>query len=141
MERAEKWALFYRGKIVPIGDEMINWIRQDPTEIWGWFDLELMLTWKNMFPLTKESRELGYLPLMNKAWVLTSNPWWRFVTDRLAVQPPPPTSLSSLVTSSSVLISEKKSDRGKKGLDGTCDYSEEDPSRQACGMLYEGEFA
>nr|POE91255.1 hypothetical protein CFP56_34577 [Quercus suber] len=76
-------------------------------EIWGWFDLELMLAWKNMFPLTKESRELGYLPLMNKAWVLTPNPWWRFVIDRPAVQAPPSTSSSSSVTSSSVLISEK----------------------------------
>lgn len=68
-------ALFYRGKIIPIGDETIEWIRQDPMKIWGWFDLELMLAWKNMFPLMKESKELGYLPLMNKTWELTSNSW------------------------------------------------------------------
>lgn len=35
MERAERWALYYKGKIVPIGNEIIKWIKQDPTEIWG----------------------------------------------------------------------------------------------------------
>ena len=36
---------------------------------------------------------------------------------------------------------EKISDQGRKGMNGTSDYCEEDSSRQACGMLYEGEFA
>ena len=34
---------------------------------------------------------------------------------------------------------EKIADRDRKGLDGLSDLGEEDPSRQACGMLYEGE--
>lgn len=35
----------------------------------------------------------------------------------------------------------KISDGGREVMDGACDYSEEDPSRQAYGMLYEGEFS
>lgn len=46
MEEISKWAIFYKGKVIPIRDETIQWIRQDPTEIWGWFDLELMLSSK-----------------------------------------------------------------------------------------------
>ena len=69
--------------------------------------MELMLAWKNMSSLTEESREVGYLPLMNKAWELTPNPWWRFAIDRPAVQAPPPTNSNSSVISSSVQILEK----------------------------------
>ena len=115
MERAEKWAMLYKNKIIPIGDETIKWIRQDPTEIWGWFDLELMLAWKNMFPLTEESREMGYLPLMNKAWELTLNPWWRFVTDIPASLAPPPSSSSSPETGSSMQLSERSLTETEKG--------------------------
>ena len=107
MERAEKWALFYKGKIVPIEDETIKWIKQDPTKIWRWFDLELMLAWKNIFPLTGESGELGFLPLLNTAWESTPNPWWRFVTDRPAMLPLPPPSSTLLKTSSGEQLSEK----------------------------------
>ena len=35
---------------------------------------------------------------------------------------------------------EKITDRDRKGMDENRDFSEEDSSRQACGMLYEGEF-
>ena len=34
----------------------------------------------------------------------------------------------------------KISDRGREGMDGNYDFCEEDSSRQACGMLYEGEL-
>lgn len=81
MEARNSWAIFYKGKVIPIGDDMINWIRRDPTEIWGWFEIDLMQVWKNMFPLTKMSKNLGYLPLKDEAWSLTPNPWWRFLLD------------------------------------------------------------
>ena len=39
MEKAqETWAIFYKGKIIPIGDTTINMIRRDPTEVMGWFE-------------------------------------------------------------------------------------------------------
>lgn len=131
MERSKKWAIFYEGKIIPIGDETIQWIRKDPTKIWGWFDLELMLVWKNMFPLTEESMRLGYLPLKNATWVMTLKPWWKFVTNRPVVQVPPPTSSSSSVTSSNVLTSEKFLTEAEK----------EWVEPVITVMLYEGEFA
>ena len=67
-----------------------------------------------MFSLTEESIEMGYLPLMNKAWELTPNPWWRFAIDRPAVQAPPPTNSNSSVISSSVQILEKSLIETKK---------------------------
>ena len=75
MEETNKWTIFYQGKVIPVGNETIQWIRQYPNEICGWFKLELMLAWKNMFPLTEESKRLGYLPLNDEAWVTTPNPW------------------------------------------------------------------
>ncbi|KAL4596468.1 hypothetical protein ACB092_12G165900 [Castanea dentata] len=56
--------------------------------IWGWFEMDLMQAWKNMFPLTETSKNLGYLPLKDEAWSLTLNPWWRFLIDRPAVPLP-----------------------------------------------------
>ena len=29
------WAIFYQGKVIPIEEETIKWIKQDPTEAWG----------------------------------------------------------------------------------------------------------
>lgn len=67
MEETNKWAIFYREEVKPVGNETIQWIRQYPNEIWGWFELELMLAWKNMFPLMEDDRRLGYLPLNDEA--------------------------------------------------------------------------
>ena len=88
MEARNKWAIFYKGKVILVGDDTINWIRRDPTEIWGWFEMDLMQAWKNMFSLTEMSKNLGYLPLKDEAWSLTSNPWWRFLTDQPTVPLP-----------------------------------------------------
>ena len=85
MTTTKNWAFFYQGKVIPVGEETIKWIRQDPTEVWGWFDLELMIAWKNLFPLIEASKRLGYLPMKDEAWALTPNPWWRFLSDRPAV--------------------------------------------------------
>jgi len=107
MEGRDKLGIFYKGKIIAVGDDTIWWIRQDSTEIWGWFELEPMVALKNMFPLTEMSRRLGYLPLKDEAWVTTLNPWWRFRTDRSPVPVPLSISLGSLATGSSMLILEK----------------------------------
>ena len=34
----ERWAIFYKGKIIPIRDTMINMIKRDPTKVMGWFE-------------------------------------------------------------------------------------------------------
>ena len=47
----------------------------------GWFEEELGQAWKRIFPITPESIRLGNLPLEHKAWTLTPNPWWKFLTD------------------------------------------------------------
>ena len=107
MEGKEKWGIFYKGKVIPVGDETIRWIRQDPTEVWGWFKLELMITWKNMFLLTEISKRLGYLPLKDEAWSTTLNSWWRFLIDRPSVPTPLMISLGPLATGSNMLNSEK----------------------------------
>ena len=102
MTTTNNWAFFYQGKVIPVGEETIKWIKQDPTEVWGWFDLELMIAWKNLFPLIEASKRLGYLPMKDEAWALTPNPWWRFLSDRPAVQIPLQISLDPSVTRSNV---------------------------------------
>ena len=105
MEKAqERWAIFYKGKIIPIGDTTINMIKRDPTEVMGWFEWELMQAWRNLFPLTDLSRRTGFLPITDKAWSLTPNSWWRFLMDR----PVPPTNTSTQSgQTSSLYLSEK----------------------------------
>ena len=68
MEKAqERWEIFYKGKIIPIGDTMINMIKRDPMEVMGWFEWELMQAWRNLFPLTDLSHRIGFLPIMDEA--------------------------------------------------------------------------
>nr|POE84594.1 hypothetical protein CFP56_70683 [Quercus suber] len=107
MERTHNWAIFYKGKTIPVGDDTIRWIRQDSTEVWGWFDTELMLAWKNMFPLTEISKLVGYLPMEDEAWKLTPNPWWRFLTDRPTVPTPLMNNFGLLAQKSKVQPLEK----------------------------------
>ncbi|XP_050247925.1 uncharacterized protein LOC126695284 [Quercus robur] len=107
MEGKEKWGILYKGKIIPVSDSTIRWIRQDPTEVWGWFETELMVAWKNIFPLTERSKQLGYLPLKDEAWITTPNPWWRFLTDRPPVPSIPMTNSGPSATRSVMQNSEK----------------------------------
>nr|POE67552.1 hypothetical protein CFP56_62291 [Quercus suber] len=107
MATKDSWAIFYQGKVIPMGVETINWTRRDPTEIWGWFKLELAQAWKNMFPLTDLSKRLVYLPLKDETYMLTPNPWWRFLTDWPAVLVPPQISSGSSTPRSSVHPLEK----------------------------------
>ena len=90
-----------------MGDETIRWIKQDPTEVWGWFETDLMVAWKNLFPLTERSNQVGYLPLKDKAWITTPNPWWRFLTDRPAISVPPMTISGPSAIGSDIQNSEK----------------------------------
>ena len=102
----EHWAMFYRNKIIPLGDDTINMIRRDPTHIMGWFEKELMEAWLNIFPLTETSRQLGSLLITDEVWILTPNPWWRFVTDRPALLPIPLNNSNPFVRSSILPLSE-----------------------------------
>lgn len=78
----ERWAMFLKGKVIPIGDQMIDGIQRDPTDIMGWYEEEALVAWKNIFPLTEVSDWLGYLPMEDEAWVKTPNPYWHFLMDR-----------------------------------------------------------
>ena len=89
MEGKENWGIFYKGKVISMSDETIRWIKQDPTKVWGWLEKDLMVVWKNLFPLTERSNLFGYLPLKDEAWITTLNPWWRLLTDWLAILVPP----------------------------------------------------
>ncbi|KAF3950217.1 hypothetical protein CMV_023995 [Castanea mollissima] len=75
------WAIWYKGRVVAIPEEFIAQIRAAVTETPGWFEEELKQAWKNIFPITPESISLADLPLEHKAWALTPNPWWSFLTD------------------------------------------------------------
>ena len=136
MEARSKWAIFYKGKVIPVGDDTINWIRRDPTEIWGWFEMDLMQAWKNMFPLTETSKNLGYLPLKDEAWSLISNPWWRFLTNQIAVL---------LLRAIRINIREaafrKISDKSGNRVNTASDSCEENLTGQACGMYDDGALA
>lgn len=68
-----RWAIFYKGKIILIGDMMINMIRRDPTDIMSWFDWDLMRAWQNLFPLIEVSSRSGFLLLSDEAWISTPN--------------------------------------------------------------------
>ena len=98
--------MFYRNKIIPLGDDTINMIHRDPTHIIGWFEKELMEAWLNIFPLTETSSQLGSLLITDVAWILTLNPWWRFVTNRPALPPIPRNSSNSSVRLSNLPLSE-----------------------------------
>ena len=69
--------------------------------------MDLMIAWKNIFPLTETSKWLGWLPMKDEAWVNTPNPWWRFLTNRPGVPIPQVTSSRLSATESGEKISEK----------------------------------
>ena len=84
---AERWAIFLKGKVIPIRDKMIEGIQRDPTDIMGRYEKEALVAWKNIFPLTKVSARLGYLPIEDVAWIKTPNPYWHFLMDRPTFPP------------------------------------------------------
>ena len=75
-----------------------------------------MVAWKNMFPLRVRSRQLGYLPMKDEAWIMTPNPWWRFLMDRPPVPMSPVISLRSSITGSDMQNSEKSLSEAEVGL-------------------------
>ena len=77
METAmEKWAIFLKGKVIPIGDKTIEGIYGDPTDIMGWYEVEAMEAWKNLFPLIEVSAHRGFLLMEDEAWITTPNLYW-----------------------------------------------------------------
>ena len=79
------WAIWYKNRVVAILEEFIAQIRVAPMETPGWFEEELKQAWKHLFPIAPKSIKLGGLPLEHKAWALTPNPWWNFLTDVLGI--------------------------------------------------------
>ena len=77
--------MWYWNRIVVIPDEVIAHIRANSIKMPGWFEEELGQVWKYIFPLTPTSIRSGNLALDHLAWNLTPNPWWKFLTDVLAV--------------------------------------------------------
>lgn len=56
-------------------------------DIMGWYEEEALEAWKNIFPLTKVSARLGFLPMDNEAWIKTPNPYWHFLMDKQKFHP------------------------------------------------------
>ena len=75
------WAIWLQNRLVEVLDEVILLIRASPTKELEWCNAEMGLAWKNIFPITLESRKIGIIPLDHPAWGLTPNPWWSFITD------------------------------------------------------------
>ena len=48
--------------------------RVNPIKAMGWSNRNLIKVWKLVFPLTKMSAELGFLPLTDPTWGLIPNP-------------------------------------------------------------------
>lgn len=46
-----------------------------------------MEAWKNIFPFTKVSARLGFLPIEDEAWIKTPNPYWHFLMDKQKFHP------------------------------------------------------
>nr|POE51253.1 hypothetical protein CFP56_14687 [Quercus suber] len=63
----------------PRGDNSSD--KSGANENTGWFEEELRQAWKHLFPIAPESISLGDLILEHKAWALTPNQWWNFLTD------------------------------------------------------------
>ena len=78
----KRWTISLRGKVIPIGDRMIEGIQRNLIDIMGWYEEEAMEAWKNIFSLTKVSARLGYLPIEDKAWIKTVNLYWHFLMDK-----------------------------------------------------------
>jgi len=83
----EKWAISLRGKVIPLGGKTIEGIQRDPTDIIGWYKEEAMEAWKNIFPLTEVSAQLGYLMMKDESWITMPNPYWHFLMDKSKFQP------------------------------------------------------
>lgn len=75
------WAVNVEGMIVEVPAVVIEEIRTRPTHVMGWFSPRLEKAWKLIFPLTKVSEKLGFLPLSDPSWGNMPNPWWHFMTD------------------------------------------------------------
>ena len=56
------WAIWYRNKAITILDEVIAQIRVAPTDTMGWFEEELAVAWKHIFPITIISIKAGNIP-------------------------------------------------------------------------------
>ena len=80
--KVEKYPIFLRGKVIPIGASTIEGIQRDPIDIMDWYEVEAMEAWKNIFPLMEVSARLGYLSLEDEARMTTPNPYWHFFMDK-----------------------------------------------------------
>nr|POE86693.1 hypothetical protein CFP56_46904 [Quercus suber] len=72
--------------IVEIPRVIIEEIRAHPTRSMGWFNAKLRKAWKLLLPLTLTSAVLGFLPLIDSAWGLMEELWWKFHSDTLGLE-------------------------------------------------------
>lgn len=73
--------IWHKNKAMAILEEMIAQIRAAPTNILGWFEEDLLVAWKHIFPITPTNVLTGNLPLDHPSWGRTLNPWWKFLMD------------------------------------------------------------
>ena len=59
--------------------------RASPTDTLGWFEKELRVAWKNLFPITLANLRTGDLAFEHPAWGSTPNQWWKFLINILLI--------------------------------------------------------
>ena len=82
------WAIWVNNHEMQLSHSMVDNIRWDTLTIYGWTDKDLLNSWSFNFPLTKQSKRDGCLPLTHPTWHTILNPWWRFTLDRPPLFPP-----------------------------------------------------
>ena len=81
------WAIWINNHEMQFSHSMVDNIQWDTLTIYGWTDKDLLNSWSFNFPLTKQSKRDGYLPLTHPTWHTILNPWWRFTLDRPPLLP------------------------------------------------------
>ncbi|KAK7848986.1 putative mediator of rna polymerase ii transcription subunit 37c [Quercus suber] len=141
MEGKEKWGICYKGKIIPVSNETIRWIKQDPTEIWGWFELDLILAWKSIFSADGKKQTAGVSAIEGRG--MDHNPESMVeVPDGLSSKPR--TTGDKLKNiSNRIRRAElgKISVRSGGGVDEGRDLRKNDVAEELGGMLVDGQFA
>ena len=103
----------------------------------------------NQMDPTRANGDLGVVRLGADAWLPSFDEQGMGVDSKSVVEichgyasvPSPATIKAKLASDKNKHANLRKiADRDRKGMDGNRDLSEEDPSRLACGMLYEREF-
>ena len=139
MEGKENWGIFYKGKVIPVDDTAIRWIKQDPTKVWGWFETDLMVAWKNLFPFNGEKQTIGLSAIEGRGVDHNSEPMVE-IFDRSASNSGTSDDKLRAISNRIRHVELGKISIGSKGdVDGASDFRTEDIGHQSGGMLVDGQ--